>query len=93
VSVAAFLDRIGAPMPWRVGPARYRGEPVHALYDRRGVKLDERIWETEDDARRMSAIGAFAPVALAYVEKAAAAGGREAQLIVDAFERAAKTPV
>lgn len=91
--IKAFLARADAPMPWSVVPTWSRGEAVHALFDGAGRNLDLRVWDSEVDARRIAALGAIAPLALDYVETAAAKGGAQAQAIVAEFERLATAPL
>lgn len=92
-TIRGFLARIGAPMPWRIGLAWSRGEAVHTLLDADGRKIDLRVWDTEADARRLCAVNAIAPAALAYVEDAACRGGQEAKAILAEYERMASGPV
>lgn len=92
-TIRGFLERIGAPMPWRIGLAWSRAEAVHTLFDASGRKIDLRVWATEADARRLSALNAIAPTALAYVEDAAHRGGEAAKAILAEYERMASSPL
>lgn len=92
-SVTAFCERIGVPAPWAARQGTERFGPYHTIVDANGQRLNDRIYETEADARTLTVLQAFAPVAMAYVEHSAGKGGVEARKIIDAFRMAASTPV
>ena len=92
MSVRSFLERVGEPMPWRVAASRDHGQPAHGIRNA-ADQLHKLVYDSVEDARRMTAITAIAPEALAYIEVAAARGGQEAQAILARFERMAGTPV
>ncbi|MFC5372870.1 hypothetical protein ACFPIF_09920 [Brevundimonas faecalis] len=85
MKLADELHRLGCPAPWTI-TARYtvRG-PYWTYLDANGRDANDAVYASMADARVLQAVTVCAPRAFAYVEQAAAKGGKEAQAIMADF--------
>ncbi|WP_341020933.1 hypothetical protein [Brevundimonas diminuta] len=79
-----------APLPWTPVLTKARREWGLTVLCADGENLADRPMD-RDEARFLCALHAFAPLAMIYVEQAAAKGGAEAQRLLAAFRHAATT--